>query len=76
MGETVDQRTKDHYEFEYLEKYYGDAYCVKKAIEDCPSCNSKLVLSHLADSGSLLVHESARCFDCDFIGRKLIHTMN
>ncbi len=66
----------DSYEFEYLEKYYGDASNVMRAIEDCPCCQSKLILSHSADSGSLLVHESARCFDCDFDGRKLIHKMN
>jgi len=72
----MNSRDNDSYEFEYLEKYYGDIHFVKKTIENCPSCNSKLVLSHNADSGSLLVHETARCFDCDYGGRKLIHIMN
>lgn len=72
----MSNRASDFYEFEYYEKYHGDAIAVKETIENCPCCNSKLVLSHLADSGSLLVHETARCFDCDYGGRKLIYTMN
>ncbi|PIP89361.1 MAG: hypothetical protein COW01_04260 [Bdellovibrionales bacterium CG12_big_fil_rev_8_21_14_0_65_38_15] len=72
----MSQRNSESYEFEYFEKYFGDAASVTRTIEDCPCCQSKLILSHSADSGSLLVHESARCFDCDFDGRKLIHIMN
>ena len=64
------------FEFERYEKYVGGPDAVKKAIEDCPKCGSKLVLSHFSDSGNLLVHETARCFECDFGGRKVIHALN
>ena len=64
------------FEFETMEKYYGDEHQVKKTIEDCPVCGSKFVLTHNPDAGSLIVEESARCLDCDFGQRNVIHILN
>lgn len=67
--------TKD-YEFEHFEKYFGGPDQVKKTIENCPKCGSKLSLSHFPDSGNLIVQETARCLACDFGQRKTIHVLN
>lgn len=64
------------YEFEYFEKYFGDADKVKKEIETCPSCGSKLLMTHFADSGNMLVQETARCNNCDYGQRKVLHVIN
>ena len=64
------------YEFEYYERYYGAASTVKEIMENCPCCGHKMIFSHYSDNGSLLLHETARCAECDFGGRKLIHSIN
>ena len=71
----MDANNKD-YEFEALERYFGDKDQVKKIIENCPCCNAKFVMTHVPDSGSLIVEETARCLDCDFGQRKVIHSLN
>ena len=40
------------YEFEALEKYYGDEATVRKTIENCPCCGSKFAITHYPDSGN------------------------
>ena len=64
------------YEFEYYERYFGSPGNVKKIMEDCPCCGSKMVISHQSDNGTLLLHETSRCSECDYGGRKLIHVIN
>lgn len=64
------------YEFDYIERYYGPVAQVKKIIENCPCCGSKMIITHQCDCSSLLVHETAQCADCDFGARKLIHKLN
>lgn len=64
------------YEFEYFEKYHGDADQVKEKIENCPDCGAKMVMTHFADSGNMLVQETSRCNECDFGQRKVIHIIN
>lgn len=64
------------YEFEYCEKYVGDADQVKKIIDDCPVCGSKLVFNHLPDYKNLLIQENARCLECGEASRKIIHIIN
>ena len=67
---------KNDYQFESLERYHGGIDDVKKTIEDCPKCQSKMVLSHYSDNGNLILHETARCIECDFGQRKVIHVLN
>lgn len=64
------------FKFERFEDYYGDIKQVKRIIDDCRICGSKLVLSHLSDYKNLIVHETARCPECGNNGRKLIHILN
>ena len=64
------------YEFEYYEKYYGDREQVKRTMEDCPQCCSKMVTTYFCDNGNLLVQEATRCNNCDFGQRKVIHSLN
>lgn len=64
------------YEFECYERFYGAPAQVKAIMENCPCCGTKMVFSHYSDNGSLLLHETARCGECDFGGRKLIHLIN
>ncbi len=64
------------FEFEHFEKYFGNIEQVKKIIENCPKCGAKMSLSHFPDSGNLLVQETARCVQCDFGQRKVIHILN
>ncbi len=64
------------YEFESFEEYFGDVKSVKEKIENCPKCGSKLAMSHFSDVGNMLVQETARCTQCDFGQRKVIHVIN
>lgn len=64
------------YKFERFEEYYGDARQVKKIIDECKVCGSKLVHSHLSDYKHMVVQESARCPECGGGNRKLIHIIN
>jgi hypothetical protein len=64
------------YKFEKFEEYYGDEKQVKKIINECKLCGSKLVHTHLSDYKNLIVQESARCPECGIGARKLIHIIN
>ena len=64
------------FEFEFSEKYVGDADQVKRIIDECPCCGSKLVFNHLPDYKNLLIQENARCLECGEGGRKIIHVLN
>jgi phosphohistidine phosphatase SixA len=64
------------YKFETFEEYYGDEDTVKKQIDECHVCGSKLLLSHLPDYKNLLVQETARCLECGAGNRKVIHILN
>ncbi|MFT6067748.1 MAG: hypothetical protein ACJAT2_001927 [Bacteriovoracaceae bacterium] len=64
------------YEFEYLEKYFGDASEVQKKIENCPVCNEKLAKSHQVNLKELYTRETARCNSCGYGQKKLIHSLN
>lgn len=64
------------YEFEYLEKYFGDATEVQNRIENCPACNEKLSKSHQVNLKELYTRETARCNSCGHGQIKLIHTLN
>jgi C4-type Zn-finger protein len=68
--------SKNDYQFEAYERYHGGIDEVKKTIEDCPQCQAKMVLSHYSDSGNLILHETARCIECDYGQRKIIHSLN
>ena len=65
-----------NYKFEKFEEYYGDSQQVKKIIDDCKVCGSKLVHSHLSDYKHMVVQETARCAECGGGNRKLIHIIN
>ena len=64
------------FKFENFQEYFGDAEKVKKQINECKICGSKLIFSHLPDYKHLLVQETARCLDCGEGNRKLIHIIN
>lgn len=64
------------FKFESFEEYFGDVKQVKKIINECKICGSKLVLSHLSDYKNLIMQESARCPDCGQGNRKVIHIIN
>ncbi len=60
------------YEFEYYEKYIGDAKEVLKLIEECPKCGSRLTIEHQTDPLNLIVLEIAECFYCHSNVRKIV----
>ncbi len=64
------------YKFETFQEYYGDAKQVKKTIDECEICGSKLVLSHISDYTNLIIHENARCSECGHNERKIVHIIN
>jgi hypothetical protein len=72
---SLKESVKD-FEFECYEKYSGTADEVKKQIEICPKCGIKLCFSHRPDCNSLIMEEMARCLNCDFGPRNVIHIIN
>ena len=64
------------YKVELFEEYYGDIKQVKKIIDECRICGSKLVLSHLSDYKNLIIQESARCPECGSNNRQIMHILN
>ena len=64
------------FKFERYEEYWGSPENVKKIIDECKVCGSKLLLSHMPDYKNLLVQETARCIECGSGNRKLIHVLN
>jgi len=64
------------FRFEKFEEYWGSSDNVKKQIDECAVCGSKLLLSHMPDYKNLLVQETARCIDCGSGNRKIIHVLN
>ncbi len=62
--------------FEKFEDYYGSIDEVKRTIDECKICGSKLLLSHLPDYKNLIVQETARCMECGEGNRKMIHVLN
>jgi hypothetical protein len=66
----------EEFQFECFESYHGDAENVKKKIDDCKICGSKLMLTHLPDYKNLLIQETARCMECGEHGNKIIHVLN
>ena len=63
------------YKFENFVEYHGIEN-VKKMIDKCSICGSKLMLTHLPDYKNLLVQETARCLECGSGNRKVIHVLN
>ena len=61
------------YELEFYEKYYGDAEEVKRTIENCPLCSSKMILSHSPDSLNLIMQETSECPACDYSSKRVLH---
>lgn len=64
------------YKFENFVEYHGGVENVKKMIDKCQICGSKLMLTHLPDYKNLLVQETARCLECGSGNRKVIHVLN
>ena len=64
------------FKFEKFEEYFGDISQVKRIIDECKYCGSKMVFSHLSDYKNLLVQETARCIECGNGKRKIIHIIN
>jgi ribosomal protein S27AE len=62
--------------FEKFEEYFGSIEEVKRTIDECSVCGSKLLLSHLPDYKNLIVQETARCMECGEGNRKVIHIIN
>jgi hypothetical protein len=68
--------SSNDYKFACYEEYVGNAEEVKKHMNECKICGSKLMLSHLPDYKNLLVQETARCLDCGSGNRRVIHVLN
>ena len=64
------------FKFEHFEEYFGGVEDVKKIIDDCKVCGSKLILSHMPDYKNMMVQETARCLECGCGNRKVIHILN
>jgi hypothetical protein len=64
------------FRFENFEEYFGGPEQVKKTMDECKVCGSKLLLSHMPDYKNLLVQETARCMDCGCGNRRVIHVLN
>lgn len=64
------------YEFEHYEKYVGDAEDVIGIMEDCPACGVKMVLTHYSDAPKLVLHETAKCLECDYGQRRTLYILN
>lgn len=64
------------YEFEYFEKYHGDAGQVQKKINNCPLCGEKLYKFHQANFKELFMKETHRCNSCDYGQKKILHKLN
>jgi ssDNA-binding Zn-finger/Zn-ribbon topoisomerase 1 len=64
------------FKFESFEEYFGDARQVKKTINECQICGSRLVFTHLSDYRNMFVQETARCPECGGNHKKLIHILN
>jgi len=64
------------FEMECLEKYCGNEDDVTKAMEECPECGAKFILTHSSDNGNMLVKEIAKCIECDFGSRRIYHQLN
>lgn len=68
--------SQSDFKFERFEEYLVSVDDVKKQIDECPTCGSKLLLSHMPDYKNLLVQETARCIECGANDRKIIHVLN
>lgn len=64
------------YKIQSMEEFFGDAEMVKRGLEVCDMCGSKLVMGHLTDFDHLLVKESAHCPDCGHQKRKYLHLVH
>jgi len=64
------------YKVEDFQSYHGDPMEVKKQIDDCPMCQTKLLFNHLPDYRNLLIQETSRCLNCGHHNKKLIHKLN
>lgn len=68
--------SESDFKFEKFEEYFGPIENVKKQINECRVCNSKLIISHMPDYKNLIVQETARCIECGAGNRKVIHVLN
>lgn len=69
-------KSNDEFQIETFLSYFGGKDKVKKIIENCPKCGSKVTLDHLPDYKNLYIQETARCYSCDWGQRKVFHTLN
>lgn len=72
----MDYESDRDFKIEQYEEYYGNAKQVKKIIDNCRYCKSKLVFTHLASYKNLYMQEVARCPVCNKINRKKLHILN
>ena len=49
--------SESDFKFEKFEEYYGPIDHVKKQINECKVCHSKLIISHMPDYKNLIVQE-------------------
>ena len=61
------------YELEFYEKYYGGVEEVKKIMENCPQCSSKMIISHVPDSLNLIMEEGRECPACGHTSKRVLH---
>jgi len=73
---TENNEQDSEYEFETYEGYFGSAEDVRRSIDECEECGSKLVFTHLPDYKNLYMQENCRCLECGHVHKKTIHIMN
>jgi DNA-directed RNA polymerase subunit RPC12/RpoP len=68
--------SESDFKFERYDEYLVTVEEVKKQIDECNACGSKLLISHMPDYKNLFVQETARCIECGAKNRKVIHVLN
>ncbi|MBL6991147.1 MAG: hypothetical protein ISR65_15290 [Bacteriovoracaceae bacterium] len=64
------------FKLEQFEKYYGEIEDIKKMLNDCTVCGSKLILSHMSDYTNFIIKETSRCTECGKKNITTIHILN
>jgi DNA-directed RNA polymerase subunit RPC12/RpoP len=64
------------YKIENYLEYHGSIEEVKKSMDECKTCGSKMLLTHVPDYKNLIIHENAKCLDCGDNSRKIVHIIN
>ena len=65
-----------NFKIETFEEYFGCATQVKRYINECDICSSKLIHSHVSDYKNLCLQETSDCPSCGHVSKKKVHIIN